>query len=198
MRLVVGLENPGAEYAGTRHNIGGVVVTAAADAFDGSFKRARLGIRAVVADVRVEDVPGVLALPGTFMNEAGQAVAPLVRYFGVGGDDLLVVHDDIDLPFAKIRVQYGRGAGGNNGVRSVIGSLGTQDFWRLKIGVGRPPGRKDPADFVLERFRKAERAAIEVSAARSVDVVGEFIRRGGAEARELAGVSHAEGGEPRG
>lgn len=198
MRLVVGLENPGAEYEGTRHNVGGEVVTSAASTFDASFKRARLGIRAVVASVRVDDNPGALAVPATFMNEAGQAVAPLVRYFGVEGGDLLVVHDDIDLPFGRTRVQYGRGAGGNNGVRSVIGSLGTQDFWRLKIGVGRPPGRKDPAVFVLQRFTKIERPEIDVIVVRSGDVVAEFIRDGGEAARALAGVSATEGDEPHG
>ena len=198
MRLVVGLENPGAEYEGTRHNVGGEVVTATAGNLGASFKRARLGIRAVVASVRVNDAPAALALPTTFMNEAGQAVAPLVRYLGVGGDDLLVVHDDIDLSFGQTRVQYGRGAGGNNGVRSVIGSLATKDFWRLKVGVGRPPGRKDPAVFVLERFTKGERPEMGVVVAGSIDVLAEFISRGGEAARTLAGVSGAEEGEQRG
>ena len=91
-------------------------------------------------------------MPTTFMNESGQAVAPLVRYFDAEPDELLVLHDDIDLPFGKIRLQFGRGSGGNNGARSVIHSLGTKEFWRLKCGVGRPPGRMDPARFVLRRF----------------------------------------------
>ncbi len=129
----------------------------------------------------------VLALPTTFMNESGQAVAPLVRYFGVQPERLLVVHDDIDVPFGKLKVQWGRGHGGNNGVRSTIGSLGTGDFWRLKLGVGRPPGRVDPADYVLSRFPSAERADIDVTIARAGDVIERFVTSGGEDARQFAG-----------
>lgn len=121
------------------------------------------------------------------MNESGNAVAPLVKYFGVDHDGLLVVHDDIDVPFGKIKVQNGGGHGGNNGVRSVIGSLGTSDFWRLKIGVGRPPGRVDAADFVLGRFRKDEVDEVDAAVYRGADVVQRFITHGGADARQFAG-----------
>ena len=138
--------------------MGAEVVAAAAQG--AKFKRARLGIRCDVAEIRIDDSRSVLALPRTFMNECGQAVAPLVRYERATGDRLMVVHDDIDLPFGKLRVQYGGGAGGHNGIRSVVGSLSTGDFWRLKVGVGRPPGRVDPADYVLGRFAKAERSTI--------------------------------------
>jgi PTH1 family peptidyl-tRNA hydrolase len=121
------------------------------------------------------------------MNESGQAVAPLVRYYGIDSERTLVIHDDIDVPFGKLKVQWGRGHGGNNGVRSVIDSLKTEDFWRLKIGVGRPPGRMDPADYVLSRFRSDEAEAIDVAVYRGADVAAMFITDGGERARQFAG-----------
>lgn len=184
-RLIVGLRNPGPRYDGTRHNVGAEVVLASAP--DTTFKRARLGIRADVADVRWADARTVLALPRTFMNECGQAVAPLVRYERIEGDRMLVVHDDIDLPFGKLRVQFGGGAGGHNGIRSLVGSLDTKEFWRLKIGVGRPPTRVDPADFVLGRFAKVERTAIDDAIIRGVSVLDTFAREGGETARQITG-----------
>jgi PTH1 family peptidyl-tRNA hydrolase len=184
-RLIVGLRNPGPRYDGTRHNVGAEVVIAAAP--ETKFKRARLGIRADVAEIRLDDVRTVLALPRTFMNECGQAVAPLIRYERIDGDRMLVVHDDIDLPFGKLRVQLGGGAGGHNGIRSLVGSLDTKEFWRLKVGVGRPPSRVDPADFVLGRFAKIERSAIDDTIARGVNVLDTFARDGGEAARQIAG-----------
>lgn len=151
------------------------------------FKKAPRFIRAEVAEVGAGERRAVLALPRTFMNEAGHAVAPLTRYYSTSPDRLLVVHDDIDLPFAKLRVQAGRGSGGNNGVSSIIGSLGTQDFWRLKCGVGRPPGRQDPADFVLRSFSKKEREEIDVAIQLAADVVDTFLAEGGDAARQHAG-----------
>ena len=121
------------------------------------------------------------------MNESGQAVAPIVRYFGVEPDNLLVVHDDIDVPFGKLKVQWSGGHGGNNGVRSTTNSMKSPDFWRLKIGVGRPPGRMDPADYVLSKFRAGESAEIAVSIARAGQVIGGFISFGGDSARQSAG-----------
>ncbi|MEA2025022.1 MAG: aminoacyl-tRNA hydrolase [Actinomycetota bacterium] len=184
-KLIVGLRNPGSRYDGTRHNVGAEVIAATAP--DVKFKRARLGIRADVAEIRSGDVRTVLALPRTFMNECGQAVAPLARYERIDGDRLLIVHDDIDLPFGKIRVQFGGGAGGHNGIRSLVGSLDTKDFWRLKIGVGRPPSRVDPADYVLGRFAKVERSAIDDAIVRSVSVLETFARDGGDAARQRVG-----------
>ncbi len=132
----------------------------------------------------------IAVLPLTFMNESGQAVAPIVRYYGIEADNLLVVHDDIDLPFAKIKVQWAGGHGGNNGVRSSVNSLKSSDFWRLKIGVGRPPGRMDPADYVLGRFRTGEREDIAVSVQRATGVLGDFVSVGGESARQSAGESN--------
>lgn len=137
--------------------------------------------------MNLDGIRAVVALPTTFMNESGQSVAPLVRYYGVDLDRVLIVHDDIDVPFAKLKVQWARGHGGNNGVRSTIGSLGTNEFWRLKIGVGRPPGRMNPADFVLKRFASSEREEIHGSVYRASDVIGRFITGGGEDARQFAG-----------
>jgi PTH1 family peptidyl-tRNA hydrolase len=121
------------------------------------------------------------------MNESGQAVAPLVRYYGIELDHLLIVHDDIDVPFGKLKMQWAGGHGGNNGVRSVAGSMKSPDFWRLKIGVGRPPGRVDPADFVLSRFSRSEDPEIDVSVYRAADVIARFITHGGEDARQFTG-----------
>ncbi len=152
-----------------------------------SFKRARQGIRADIAEISLDGRRALLSIPSTFMNESGQAVAPLVRYFGIQLESLLIVHDDIDVPFGKLKVQWAGGHGGNNGVRSIVGSLKTGDFWRLKLGVGRPPGRIDPADYVLARFGSRERADIDVTIARALDVVARFIGSDGEEARQCAG-----------
>lgn len=121
------------------------------------------------------------------MNNAGQAVAPLVRYFKVDAGDLLVIHDDIDLPFGKLRAHAGRGPGGHNGVRSVSQSLGTREFWRLKLGVGRPPGRRDPATFVLERFTTRERREVDLMVQLAADLAEVFVAEGGEATRQQAG-----------
>ena len=152
-----------------------------------SFKRARQGIRAEISEVVIDDHRAVLSLPLTFMNESGQAVAPIVRYYGIEGDNILVVHDDIDVPFAKLKIQWARGHGGNNGVRSTAGSLKSDDFWRLKMGVGRPPSLIDPADFVLGRFRSVERDEIAHTVDRAGEVIERFISSGGDNARQFAG-----------
>lgn len=181
------MRNPGQRYERTRHNLGAEVVEVVAARAGARFKKAPRFIRADVAETRAGETRVVLAIPRTFMNESGQAVAPLVRYYSTFPDRLLVVHDDIDLPFAKLRVQSDRSAGGNNGVSSVIGSLGTQDFWRLKCGVGRPPGRQDPADFVLRPFSKKEREEIDLVIQFAADVVEMFVADGGDAARQRAG-----------
>ncbi len=195
MPVVVGLRNPGSGYAGTRHNVGGEVVDVLAERHSVNLKKARLGVRADVGEFRFGEARAVLAIPRTFMNESGQAVAPLLRYYRCPLDELLVVHDDIDLPFGKLRLQFGRGAGGNNGVDSLIRSLGSRDFWRLKFGVGRPPGRKDPADFVLERFTATERPSVDLVVQLAADAVEIYLAHGPEAARQAAGELTAQ--EPR-
>jgi PTH1 family peptidyl-tRNA hydrolase len=183
--LIVGLANPGSRYDGTRHNVGAEVVAAVAPGQ--RFKRARLGIRAEVAEVQIGEAKVVLAVPRTFMNDSGDAVEPLARYFGADGDHLLIIHDDIDLPFSKLRIQQAGGDAGHNGVRSIVRSLSTDGFWRLKVGVGRPPPRVDPADYVLNRFSKSERDGVDDVVIRAAQVAEVFATLGGEAARERAG-----------
>ncbi len=154
---------------------------------DLTLKRARQGVRADVAEANLVGQRAVISIPRTFMNESGQAVAPLMKYYGIREDRMLVVHDDIDVPFGKLKVSDGGGHGGNNGVRSIIGSIGGDGFWRLKVGVGRPPGSMDPADFVLGRFRPEEQEPMDVAVYRAADVVASFITHGGDHARQYAG-----------
>ena len=183
--LVVGLRNPGPDYDGSRHNVGGEAVRAIAA--NASFKRAPKRILAEVVETDLSGRPAVLALPATFMNESGGPVAGLVKYFGVDTERLVLVHDDIDLPFGKLRFHFGRGAGGHNGVASVMRSLGSRDVWRMKIGVGRPPGRMEPADFVLRRFAASERSDVDLMIAEAADAVRCFVTAGGEAAQAYAG-----------
>lgn len=151
------------------------------------FKKAKRGIRAEVSETTLEGGRAVLALPTTFMNESGQAVALLARYFDVYLERIVLVHDDIDLPFGKLRLHFGRGTGGHNGVNSVVRSLGTTEVWRLKLGVGRPPGRMDPADFVLHRFHPSERGDVDLLVDAAADVLRVFASEGHEAAVRRAG-----------
>jgi PTH1 family peptidyl-tRNA hydrolase len=186
--LTVGLRNPGPDYAGTRHNVGEEAVRALAVQIDAAFKRAPRRIPAEVVQASVGDRSAVLALPMTFMNESGHAVRRLMKYYKA--DRLMLVHDDIDLPFGKLRLHFGRGTGGHNGVASVVRSLGDDGMWRLKVGVGRPPGRMDPADFVLRRFTKEERADMDLVVAEAADVLRSFGEEGEDPARQRAGEAY--------
>jgi PTH1 family peptidyl-tRNA hydrolase len=183
----VGLRNPGPGYEGSRHNVGAEVVARLAADQGSAFRRAPHWIRARVA---AADLPGgraLLAVPTTFMNESGRGVVPLLHYYKVPVDRLVLVHDDIDLPFGKLRFHFGRGTGGHNGVASVVEALGSDSVWRLKVGVGRPPGRMDPADFVLQRFSEQERPDVDRLVAAGADVLRTFAAAGGEKARQEAG-----------
>jgi len=175
------------EFNGTRHNVGAAAVSTVAERNDLRFKRARRGVRAMVAQFGAGVDAAQLVLPNVSMNLAGQVVSPLMKYFGLGPDSLLIVHDDIDLPFAKLRFSFGRGSGGHNGVASVIGSVGTPEFWRLKLGVGRPPGAMDPAAFVLRRFTSREAPSAGVLVEEAADAVADFVADGPEVARQKTG-----------
>jgi PTH1 family peptidyl-tRNA hydrolase len=158
-RLIVGLGNPGEEYARTRHNAGFMVVDLLAENLGVSYWREECGAR--VGVVRLDDRELVLAKPQTYMNRSGSAVKRLLERHDAAIAEMIVVHDDLDLPEAVVRVKRGGGHGGHNGLRSIVETIGTGEFVRVRLGIGRPPGRQDPADFVLEPVRgeAAERIA---------------------------------------
>jgi PTH1 family peptidyl-tRNA hydrolase len=171
--LVVGLGNPGPSFAATRHNIGRVVVELLAERIGASFKAHRRG-RADVVETRLGDLPGtraILARPRTYMNESGRSVASVRDFYQVYDDHLVVVHDELDLPYGTLRIKLGGGDNGHNGLRSVRAALGTGEFLRVRFGIGRPPGRMDPAVFVLKPFSSAERADLAVNVVRAADAV---------------------------
>ncbi|MGB5110874.1 MAG: aminoacyl-tRNA hydrolase [Mycobacterium sp.] len=175
--LVVGLGNPGPNYAKTRHNLGFMVADILADRIGSGFKvhkksgaevtTGRLGNRAVV-----------LAKPRVYMNESGRQVGPLAKFYSVDAADVVVLHDDLDIDFGRIRLKLGGGEGGHNGLRSVASALGTKDFQRVRIGVGRPPGRKDPAAYVLESFSAAERPEVPTICEQAADATELLLAQG--------------------
>lgn len=157
--LVVGLGNPGPQYAKTRHNVGFMVADLLAGRMGEAFKVHKKSGAEIVTG-RLGHRPVVLAKPRTYMNESGRQVGPLAKFYSVSPADVIVVHDELDIDFGQIRLKLGGGEGGHNGLRSVANALGTKDFQRVRIGIGRPPGRKDPAAFVLENFSSAERTQV--------------------------------------
>jgi len=175
VKAIVGLRNPERRFDGTRHNIGAEVVGAVAKRHGRSFRRGPRRVAMSVAYATIDDVDVLLALPRVSMNICGPPVAAALRYYQVDPADLLVIHDDIDLPFGKLRLHTGRGTGGHNGVRSIVEQIGSRDFTRLKVGVGRPPGRMDPAAFVLQRFDADERPEIDLLVEDAAAIVGQYV-----------------------
>ena len=175
--LVVGLGNPGPQYAKTRHNIGFMVVDLLAARVGTPFKvHKRSG--AEVATGRLGHRPVVLAKPRCYMNESGRQVGPLAKFYSIPPTDVIVVHDELDIDFGKVRLKRGGGEGGHNGLRSVASALGSKDFQRVRIGIGRPPGRKDPAAFVLEPFSSTERAEVPTLCELAADAAETLIEVG--------------------
>ena len=175
--LVVGLGNPGDEYAGTRHNVGADVIAVLADRHGGSLRRSKE--LALSCEVRMGGERVALAFPQTFMNESGQAVQKLVRRHGV--DDparIVVVHDELDLPVGGLRVKDGGGLAGHNGLKSITAHLRTRDYLRVRIGVGKPPGRQSGADHVLRRPGRAEAAELGVVIQEAADAVEAILAEG--------------------
>ncbi|MHA7133402.1 aminoacyl-tRNA hydrolase [Oerskovia turbata] len=159
--LVVGLGNPGPTYAGNRHNVGHMVLDVLAARAGATFSAHKA--RAAVAEARLGVLPGgapgprvLLAKPSTYMNTSGGPVAGLAQYFGIDPDHVVVVHDEVDIPFGDVKLKASGGEGGHNGLRDITKALGTRDYVRVRAGVGRPPGRMDTADYVLKNFSGAE------------------------------------------
>ncbi len=180
--LVVGLGNPGPSYAGNRHNVGAMALDALAGELGSRLSTHKA--RALVAEVRLPPVGGrpgprlILARPTCYMNESGGPVSSLVRFYSIELDRLLVLHDELDLPFSQIRLKRDGGEGGHNGLRSISRSLGSKDYCRLRMGVGRPPGRMDAADYVLRDFSGAEHADASVMVGEAADAVRDVLLLG--------------------
>ena len=175
MKLIVGLGNPGRRYQGTRHNIGARVIDTLA-------RRHHVALReegwADVGALTLDGARVLLARPQTYVNVSGTAVADLRRRHRLPLENLLVAFDDLDLPVGQIRLRAKGGHGGHNGMRSIIETLGSEEFARLRVGIGRPPGGVDPADYVLSRFSKEEQARLDEAVERAADAVEAFVRRG--------------------
>jgi len=174
--LVVGLGNPGPTYASTRHNAGFFVLDLLAERLGEKFK-AHKG-RADVVEARFGSTRAVLVKPKSYMNESGGPVSAMRDFFKVAPDRLLVVHDELDIPFGALRLKQGGGDNGHNGLRSLTKSLGTNDYVRVRFGIGRPPGRMDPAAFVLKDFSPTERRELPFHIDRAADAVEALIEDG--------------------
>ncbi len=177
--LVVGLGNPGTEYARNRHNVGFMVADLVAERIGAKFGRHKRAV-ADVAEGRL-GIGGprvVLAKPLTYMNLSGGPVTALAQFYKVPPGQIVAVHDELDLPYGQVRAKIGGGEGGHNGLRSMSRSLSTKDYARVRFGIGRPPGRQDPADYVLSDFSAAERKELEFLVDRAADVTEAVVVRG--------------------
>ena len=176
--LVVGLGNPGPGYASNRHNVGQMALAELAHRLSATFKTHKAN--ATVAEARLS--PGgpklILAKPNSFMNLSGGPVAALLRFYDLDASRLIVLHDELDIPFDTVRLKTGGGHGGHNGIRDIAAAIGTPDFVRVRIGIGRPPGRQDAADFVLKPFTGAEREVLPSLLSDAVDAAELVITEG--------------------
>jgi PTH1 family peptidyl-tRNA hydrolase len=174
--LVVGLGNPGEEYDKTRHNVGAEVVEMLARRHGGKLRKQKE--RSLTDEVNVGGKRMALAIPLTYMNLSGEAVAPLMRRYGVEPVQLVVVQDEMDFELGRLQVKNGGGLAGHNGLKSIVAHLHTQDFVRIRIGIGKPPGQRQGADHVLRRFSKTERKEIDVTLEEAADAVELILAEG--------------------
>ena len=174
--LIIGLGNPGAQYAANRHNLGFMTVDVLARRVGGSFKSHKTN--ADVLEARVADTRCVLAKPRVFMNTSGGPAAGLAKFFKTPLDHIVVIHDELDLEPGSMRIKLGGGDNGHNGLKSLRASLGSGEFYRVRLGIGRPPGRQDPADFVLRDFPAAEREDVGVQVERAADAIELLVAQG--------------------
>ena len=178
--LIVGLGNPGPEYANTRHNIGALVVERMAAQSQAKFSahKARADIAEIRLGVGGETPVLILARPRSYMNESGGPVKGLADYFSIAPDQIIVLHDELDIEFNSIRVKLGGGDNGHNGLKSVTQSIGSGEYYRIRMGIGRPLGQQDPADFVLKQFASQEKKDLEVFLAEGGDAIESLITQG--------------------
>lgn len=176
--LIVGLGNPGPRYAPTRHNIGQMVMDELAQRRGERFREHKAGARVVETWLRPGGDKLVLAKLNSYMNVSGTPVAALARFYSVDAAHVVVVHDELDIPYDSIRLKVGGGHGGHNGVRDIARALGTADFPRVRAGIGRPPGRQDPADWVLAPFGSAEQKTLPIFLSDVADAVEQLVDEG--------------------
>lgn len=176
--LVVGLGNPGPDYAGNRHNVGQMALAELADRASASFRSHKAGAAVAEARSGLEGPKLILAKPNSFMNLSGGPVAGLLRFFSLDPSRLIVLHDELDIPFDTLRLKFGGGHGGHNGLGDIIAATGTADFTRVRIGIGRPPGRQPAADFVLRDFSAEERKVLPNLLSDAADAVEQIAREG--------------------
>ncbi len=174
--LIAGLGNPGPKYRQNRHNVGFMVLNALAEKINAPMRRVEF--RAIVGKGEVDSKPIILAKPQTYMNDSGQSVGPLMRFYRVPHERLLVVHDDLDLPFGTLRLRPSGGTGGQKGMESIVAQIGSQDFARLRVGIGRPPGRMDPRDYVLHDFDPQQQDNLPFVLQTAVEAILLFIDEG--------------------
>ncbi len=180
--LVVGLGNPGPDYAANRHNVGQMVLDILADRISASFKSHKANASVAEGRLGFGGPKVILAKPGTYMNNSGGPVAGLMKFYDVPLQNLIVVHDELDIDAGAVRVKQGGGHAGHNGLRDIIAAADSNDFVRVRVGIGRPPGRQDAADFVLKNFSAEERKELPLLLALSADAVEEIVTKGALEA----------------
>ena len=176
--LIVGLGNPGTEYKGNRHNVGQMVLDELAGRIGGSFKTHKARAQVLEGRLGIGGPRVVLAKPMSYMNVSGGPVAALANFYGIEPDHVVAVHDEIDIPFNTIKLKSGGGEGGHNGLRDMSKALSTKDYLRVRVGVGRPPGRMDTADYVLRDFGTAERKELPFLLDEAADAVDLLVREG--------------------
>lgn len=174
--LVAGLGNPGIHYRHNRHNIGFMVVDALAGKLE--IKVKRIKSKALIGEGKIGEISIILVKPQTFMNLSGKAIGPLVHFFKVPLQNVIIVHDDLDIPLGTLRIRPKGGTGGQQGMRSILTTLGSQDIPRLRVGIGRPPGRMDPADYVLHDFDPGQIADLNDILDRAVKALIVFVTEG--------------------
>ncbi len=174
--FLAGLGNPGKEYEQNRHNIGFMVLNRFAAKYGENFSKYEK--QALIAKFPVEKKRLILVKPQTFMNRSGQAIVPLVRYYKIPLENMLIAYDDIDLPFGLIRIRPSGGAGGHNGLASIINQLGTNIFPRMRVGIGRPPGKQNAASYVLKNFSASEIDILEIILEKSCEAITVFLQDG--------------------
>lgn len=174
--LLVGLGNPGREYAGTRHNFGFMLIDRLAVRLNA--RGMKVQSKAIVMDARYEDHKIILAKPQTYMNLSGQSVQGLAHFYKIPFTNLMILSDDLDLPFGTIRIRASGGPGGQRGLSSILEKLGTKDIPRLRLGIDRPPGRMEPADYVLQNFSRDDMQEISGILDRAADAALEFVTNG--------------------